>query len=233
MGTRRFALSCPSLKTNISACCARHCAENIYAGSLSFEFSYGKNQIIVNCGSPYINNKNLNEATKTTSAHSTISIDNVNSSDILSKKNQRVAKVWSNTVKKKNYYWINSAHSGYEQKFGIIHSRKIHVDTKKKILRGQDTFFKSKKEYIKIPRQYFLRFHLHPSIELNVTGSKKKAILKLKDGTGFEFICSEPKLEVNESIYLNQRQKFLKTNYLLVKDSVIPEKKIRWLLRLL
>lgn len=73
---------------------------------------------------------------------------------------------------------------------------------------------------------------MHPSIELNLTGSKRKAILRLKDGTGFEFICSESKLEVNESIYLNQSQKFLKTSYILVKDQVIPEKKIKWLFKL-
>ena len=219
-------------KINFIMDCGNPTKEKTCASSLSFEFAYGKNQIVVNCGSPYINNKKLTEATRSTSAHSTISIDNINSSDIVFKKNQRIAKVWSKKKIKKNCFWIESAHSGYSKNFGIIHSRKIHVDTQKKILRGQDTLFKSKKDYAFIPKKYFLRFHLHPSIELNLTGSKRKAILRLKDGTGFEFICSESKLEVNESIYLNQSQKFLKTSYILVKDQVIPEKKIKWLFKL-
>ena len=71
-----------------------------------------------------------------------------------------------------------------------------------------------------------MRFHLFPDIEVNVTGSKKKAILKLPDGTGWEFICSEPKIEIKESIYLGQEQKIAKNSHILVSDIIIPEKKL-------
>lgn len=220
-------------KMNFFMDCGSPVKENIYAGSLSFEFSYGKNQLIVNCGSPYINNKKFAEAMKSTAAHSTISVDNLSSSEILYKKKERIAKVWSSRKRQNYSHWIHASHSGYEKIFGLIHSRKIHIDSKNKILRGQDSFIKSTKDYDLIPKKYFLRFHLHPNIEVNITGSKKKAILKLHDGTGFEFICSEPKLEINESIYLSEKQKILKTNHLLVSDIIIPEKKIKWLFRLI
>ena len=43
-------------------------------------------KIVVNCGSPFINNKKLSEALRSTAAHSTISIDDINSSDIFFEK---------------------------------------------------------------------------------------------------------------------------------------------------
>ena len=54
----------------------------LYAGTLSFEFSHQKNKIVVNCGSPFINNKKWHEAMRSTAAHSTLNLDEVNSSDI-------------------------------------------------------------------------------------------------------------------------------------------------------
>jgi len=52
--------------------------------------------------------------------------NDINSSDIFYQKdtNTRIAKVWSELLFDKNCYWINSAHSGYKDIFGIIHNRK-------------------------------------------------------------------------------------------------------------
>ena len=214
--------------------CGNPVREDVYAGSLSFELSMGKYQIIVNCGSPYINNKKWAEAMKSSAAHSTASIDNINSSDIIfnnSDKNKRVANVWSKVKKRDGSYWIDSAHSGYKNYFGLIHSRKIHIDTSKKIVRGQDCFSKSPSEYLKIPKKYSIRFHLHPDLQTNVTRSRKKALIRLPDGSGWEFLCSEPKIEINESIYLGKKQRIIKNNYILIKDSLFPDKKIKWLFR--
>ena len=155
--------------------CSNPVSEDIYAGALSFELSIGKYQIIVNCGSPYINNKKWAEAMKSSAAHSTASIDDINSSDIIfENNNKRTAKVWSKVKKRDGTYWIDSAHSGYKNYFGLIHSRKIHIDTSNKIIRGQDCFSKSPDEYLNIPKKYSIRFHLHPDIQVNVTRSKKK-----------------------------------------------------------
>lgn len=223
-------------KLNFIIDCGNPVKENTFAGSLSFEFSYKKIKIIVNCGSPYINNKEWANAMKSTAAHSTLSIDGINSSDIFFRenpKNSRLAKVWSKKNIRNKCHWIESAHSGYKNIFGLIHSRKIHIDSTNKIIRGQDYLSQTTKNYAFIPKKYFLRFHLHPSIEVSTTGSKRKAILKLPDGCGWEFICSEPKIMVLESIYLGENEKNQKTNHLLISDSIIPEKKIKWLFRLI
>ena len=73
---------------------------------MSFELSHGNEKIVVNCGSPFVSNKELNEAMRSTAAHSTVSIDNINSSDIFFEKNTttRLAKVWSEKLERDNNF---------------------------------------------------------------------------------------------------------------------------------
>ena len=113
--------------------CGKPTSEKTHASSFSFEFSHGSEKIVVNCGSPFINNKKLSEALRSTAAHSTISIDDINSSDIFFEKNTttRIANVWSEKLIDGHNFWINTAHSGYKDLFGLVHNRKIHIDTKK------------------------------------------------------------------------------------------------------
>ena len=51
----------------------------------------------------------------------------------------------------------------------------------------------------------FIRFHIHPDIKLNVTTSKKKVFLQLKNNIAWEFICSEAKIKLKEGIYLGKK----------------------------
>ena len=133
---------------------AAHQKKKTHAGSLSFEFSHFGEKLVVNSGSPFVNDKKWTEAMRSTAAHSTVTIDDVNSSDIFYQKdtNTRIAKVWSELLFDKDCYWINSAHSGYKEIFGIIHNRKIHIDPKKLIIRGQDYFSKPTKNFVNIPK---------------------------------------------------------------------------------
>ena len=209
--------------------------EKTHAGSLSFEFSYFGEKLVVNSGSPVVNDKKWIEAMRSTAAHSTVSIDDVNSSDIFYQKDTdtRIAKVWSELLVDKNCYWLNSAHSGYKKIFGIIHNRKIHIDPENHIIRGQDYFSKPTKHLFNMPKKMFIRFHIHPDIKLNVTTSKKKVFLQLKNNIAWEFICSEAKIKLKEGIYLGEKRTIQKNNYILISENLVPEKKIKWMFRLI
>ena len=54
--------------------------------SLSFEFSHFGEKLVVNSGSPFVNDKKWIEAMRSTAAHSTVSIDDINSSDIFTRR---------------------------------------------------------------------------------------------------------------------------------------------------
>ena len=62
--------------------CGTPTKEKTHAGTLSFEFSHLSEKIVVNCGSPFVNNKNWHDAMRSTAAHSTLNINEINSSDI-------------------------------------------------------------------------------------------------------------------------------------------------------
>ncbi|MEE2695252.1 MAG: heparinase II/III family protein [Pseudomonadota bacterium] len=215
--------------------CGKPSSKKTHAGSLSFEFSHFSQKIVVNSGSPYVNHKEWNDAMRSTAAHSTLNIDEINSSDIFFDKDTttRIADVWSERIEKNDSVWINSAHSGYKKIFGIIHKRSIHIDSNNLIVRGAESFYESREKSQKIPSKYFIIFHIHPSIELNATTSKKKVVLKLKNNVGWEFICSEAKIEIGEGIYLGGGRSVHKNNHILIKDSFSSDKKIKWLFRLL
>ena len=115
----------------------------------------------------------------------------------------------------------------------MVHNRKIHIDTEKLEIRGQDYFSKPTKSYEKIPKKINIRFHIHPDIKLNATTSKKKVVLKLKNNLGWEFICSEPRIEIKEGIYLGTKKMIQKNNHILISQNIIPNKKIKWLFRLI
>ena len=209
--------------------------EKTHAGSLSFEFSYFGEKLVVNSGSPFVNDKKWIEAMRSTAAHSTVSVDDVNSSDIFYQKDTdtRIAKVWSELLVDKNCYWINSAHSGYKKIFGIIHNRKIHIDPDNLTIRGQDYISKPTKYLSNIPKKIFIRFHIHPDVKLNVTTSKKKVFLQLKNNIAWEFICSEAKIKLKEGIYLGAKKTIQKNNHILISENLVPEKKIKWMFRLI
>ncbi len=215
--------------------CGKPLIKNTHAGALSFEFSYFGEKLVVNSGSPYVDDKKWIEAMRSTAAHSTANVDDINSSDIFSYKDNttRIANVWSEELVDKNYYWINSAHSGYKQLFGIVHNRKIHIDTEKLIIRGQDYFSKPLRHKDEVPKKVFIRFHIHPDVRLNVTTSKKKVFLKLKNNIAWEFICSEPKISIKEGIYLGTEKTIQKNNHIEISDNFIPEKKIKWVFKLI
>ena len=74
--------------------CGTPSMEKTQAGSLSFELSYLSEKIVVNCGSPFVNNKEWDDAMRSTAAHSTLNINEINSSDIFFDKDttSRIAK---------------------------------------------------------------------------------------------------------------------------------------------
>ena len=197
--------------------CGKPTKEKTHAGSLSFEFSHFSEKIVVNSGSPFIRNQTWNDAMRSTAAHSTVNINEINSSDIFFEKDNttRIANVQFKKYEKDENVWIQSLHTGYEKIFGYLHRRLIHTDLNNLIIRGEESFIE--KGVKKKDLYYFLRFHLHPSIELNVTTSRKKVVLRLKNNIGWEFICSEPRIKIEDGIYLGESKIRRQNRHILIK----------------
>ena len=109
----------------------------------------------------------------------------------------------------------------------------IYIDCHEKIIKGHDLISRVTKNFKAIPKEFYIRFHIHPDVETSITASKKKVILKLKDGQGWEFICSDPIISLGESIYLGKKNRIIRNSHILLRNKVLPDKKIKWLFRLL
>ncbi|MFL2660858.1 MAG: heparinase II/III family protein [Alphaproteobacteria bacterium] len=122
--------------------CGTPTKEKTHAGTLSFEFSHLSEKIVVNCGSPFVNNKNWHDAMRSTAAHSTLNINEINSSDIFFEKDTttRIAKTHSSQFNDNDNICIDSYHTGYRSLFGLLHRRLIHIDQKKTDSKGRRFF---------------------------------------------------------------------------------------------
>ena len=101
------------------------------------------------------------------------------------------------------------------------------------LVAGLFLYFKNGSDLIDIPKKIFIRFHIHPDVRLNVTTSKKKVFLQLKNNIAWEFICSEAKIKLKEGIYLGAKKTIQKNNHILISENLVPEKKIKWMFRLI
>ncbi|MDC0625105.1 heparinase II/III-family protein [Alphaproteobacteria bacterium] len=170
------------------------------AGTLGVELSAYGEKIITNCGGSEIGGKNPSYL-KYSAAHSTIILDNTNTSEIKDGVFQRnfVKKVNFETKDEGDLHILSGTHNGYVKNFNKICKRTLFVSKKKELLRGEDTII-STKTIIK-KNVYHLRFHLMPEISTTMTENKKNIILKTKKNNIWMF-RSNREMVIEKSIFV-------------------------------
>jgi len=167
-----------------------------YKGSLSFEMSIGRDKLITNCGPSPKNDFEWGNALSSSAAHSTLVIENTNSSSIEKK---RIAKI---TVKREvttGSEIINTSHDGYKSIYAAVHKRILKLDSRGINLSGSDIIISGPKVKFKI------HFHVHYRVNLQLTRNKERILLLLPSG-GWEFFILNTNIDFNidiePSIYL-------------------------------
>ena len=187
-----------------------------HAGTLAFEMSSGKDRIIVNCGMPENASKEWQQALRSTAAHSTIVVNNSNSSEItpvggfLGKPGQVTTSrraIDGSTI-------IEASFDGYLKKFGVTHRRLIMLAPDGSEIQGEDNLIGSR------DHQYNLRFHLHPNVQATTLQDQCTAILKPRKGTGWRFTCVEQIISLEESIYFDRNSRHRRTQQIVASGSL-------------
>ena len=168
-------------------------------GTLSFEMSIGNTQLIVNTGQTAAD-PNLRHLLCSTSAHSTVSIDDQNSSDPESGRIARVSNVEVGPAT--GGILATASHDGYESSHGILHHRKLYLAAGGGNLRGSDEL-----EYTgapgEIPRYAILRFHLHNRVSAAMLGNGQ-VLMKIKGNkTGWLFKAAGGEVGLDNSVYFD------------------------------
>ena len=170
--------------------------EHAFAGTLSFEMSYGRERLIVNCGAYRGQNPEWRRVPRTTAAHSTLTIGDTNSAEVRPDLTlgRRPVHVACERMEEDGSQWITASHDGYAGPFGLIHRRMLFLSADGEDLRGEDRL------NARPGASFTVRFHLHPSVEVSLTDAG--ALLRLPSGTAFRLRAQGAQVGLAESIYL-------------------------------
>ena len=209
-------------------------SDDYQSGALSFEIIRNNKKLI--CNSGYFQNykHQLNNISKTTACHSTLSIANHSSVQFVKQpdspsKISTGLKIFNKKIISENNYWSASAsHDGYNKRFGIIHERKIDFlhDAEKFI--GIDKIFK-KKKFKSV--NFEIRFHLDPESKIMKTQDGKAIYIDLNN-EGWKFICKEYKIDIETGLFFGLKNNFTENQNIVISGMVQNEKqKISWELK--
>ncbi len=191
---------------------ARHARAGC-ASTLAFELSAGGQRIVVNCGGAAaaggLMPVRLEQALRATAAHSTLVLDNANSTAVLI--NGRLGggvsevEIDRRTVPGDKGTLggatrLEAAHNGYATRFGLTHRRILILRDDGAELRGEDLLVpagRGKRGMV----AFAIRFHLGPGIEAGLSEDGQGVGLALPDGTYWQFRIGEGQAAVEDSLW--------------------------------
>ena len=168
-----------------------------HAGTLSLEMSVGRDRLIVNCGGFPAGSPEWRDATRATAAHSTLTIAEVNSSELMRDGlGHRPEKVHVQRQEANGAYWLEASHDGWQKMFGAIHRRRLYLAESGEDLRGEDLI------EAPTPQPFILRFHLHPTVHARMQQDGETVLLRVASGGGWRLKADGARVSIEESIYL-------------------------------
>ncbi|MFA5040710.1 MAG: heparinase II/III family protein [Bdellovibrionales bacterium] len=167
-----------------------------HAGLMSFEFSVGRERIIVNCGAVPNGEPAWRAACAATAAHSTLTVGDTNACDIdddggiagqVMTSSQRFEEDGAQS--------IEMAHNGYYPRFGLTHTRTLKLSGDGDTLIGRDILQGRK------GRDFTVRWHIHPSVHVSLSQGGQTALLRTASGSGWRLRVERGELGLESSIY--------------------------------
>lgn len=184
------------------------------ASTLAFEFSHAGQRIVVNCGGAGcaggLMPVRLEQGLRATAAHSTLVLDDANSTAILinGKIGSGVGEVEIDRrtlvgEKLAGATRLEASHNGYAGRYGLTHRRILILRDDGTELRGEDLLVpsggKGKGKNGKVG--FAIRFHLGPGVEVGLSEDGQGAGLALADGSYWQFRAGGGQVTIEESIW--------------------------------
>ena len=195
---------------------ARH-ARNGCASTLAFELSHAGQRVIVNCGGAAaaggLMPLRLEQGLRATAAHSTLALDDVNSTAVLI--NGRLGggvgevevdrRTLEADAKGARGGWgatrLEASHDGYAGRYGLLHRRILIMRDDGTELRGEDMLIPSGRKGKRGKVGFAIRFHLGPGIEVGLSEDKQGVGMALPDGSYWQFRVGAGEVMIEESIW--------------------------------
>ncbi|MGF9756180.1 heparinase II/III family protein [Microvirga sp. 0TCS3.31] len=245
-GYERLEAGRTLLVADVGAPPPRPLSQEASAGCLSFEFSSAAQRIVVNCGMPQIAAEAIIQASRSTAAHSTASINDISSCQIVDKKGgwlQRRMSAWllrrvgpvilsgpervtAERSEREHAQLLSASHDGYKARFGITHERRWQLAPKGNVLEGEDNFWGEGGQ--SGTAQAIIRFHLAPGIRASLAQGGRVVMLVLPNREAWQFSAVPIEADIEDSVFLATADGMRRTEQIVltVRPSETPS--VRW-----
>ncbi|MGV1956976.1 heparinase II/III family protein [Agrobacterium sp. 22-214-1] len=213
-------------------------SRNAHSGCLSFEMSCGKNRFIVNSGFPRNAAPEYQRASRSTAAHSTVTLADTSScrlsrsrllgpimvSGVSHVDSRRETDANGNDV-----LW--ASHNGYLQNFGCYHEREIELNAAGTKIKGRD-LLRADASAVKTQLQSVTavsRFHIHPHIQIHQR-DEESVYLEAADGTVWLFSAPGLELFVTEDVFMADASGMRPSQQIELPFNLANTREIRWLI---
>jgi uncharacterized heparinase superfamily protein len=167
-----------------------------HAGTLAFEFSVGRERLVVNCGAAPAAANEWRDALRATAAHSTLIIADVSSAEVRETGlGRRPTEVHAVRQEANGAHWLEASHDGWGKLFGAVHHRRLYLSESGEDLRGEDMIEAEQ------PQPFIIRFHLHPSVTASLQQDNGAVLLRLPSGQGWRLRAEGAAISIEESVY--------------------------------
>jgi uncharacterized heparinase superfamily protein len=206
------------------------------ASTLAFEMSDGPHRLVVSCGGarhagPALPAQ-LAEALRSTAAHSTLIVADVNSTAVHpdGSLGRGVVEVEIDRQELESGSRLEASHDGYARRYGLRHRRQLALSVDGRELRGEDMLLPSGRRKRAAP--FAIRFHLAPEVEVTLTADSLGALLRIEGGALWQFRCKGAELTVEESLWVDAAGRPRQTQQLVVSgDSPPGGASVSWLFK--
>jgi uncharacterized heparinase superfamily protein len=199
-----------------------------HAGALSFEMSYRRERLIVNCGAFAGADRAWRQAQRATAAHSTVTVDDTNSFDLSEVEDisGRHANTRCHRESNDGNIWVTVTHEGYQRNFALTHQRRLYISADGQDMRGEDILVGAYRGY------FAARFHLHPDVRASVVQNGAAVLMRLKSGIAWRLQASGGQLKVTESVYLGCAGRRRRSEQVVISGQLAGQgAQIKWALR--
>lgn len=184
-------------------------AERAHASALAFEMSSERERLIVNIGAGRELAPDARQAARATNAHSTLSLGDALSATLEDRRGKggpRLVGPNLDDVRRSaddTGITVQGRHDGYRASFGLLHRRYLFIDHEGRNLRGIDELMRPQKHKGPTPKgeiPYMIRFHLHPSVRVQLI-EHQMALLETPAGQAWRLRTDAPLISVEPSTY--------------------------------